>query len=63
MFLYRCTGLRPGPTEHQPDEALEPTVVAWDEAVAMVGDGRIRDAKSMLAILICDRLRAGQFQI
>ena len=57
MFLYLCEDLQPGPTEHQPDEDLEPMVVAWDEAVRMVHDGRIQDAKSMLAILLCDRRR------
>ncbi|MBX6315093.1 MAG: NUDIX hydrolase [Isosphaeraceae bacterium] len=57
MYLYLCEDLRPGPPAHQPDERLEPVVVPWREAVAMVGDGRIEDAKSMLAILICDRRR------
>jgi ADP-ribose pyrophosphatase len=57
MVLYRCDDLRPGPTEHQPDERLEPVVVAWNDAVRMVTDGRIDDAKSMLAILLCERLR------
>jgi ADP-ribose pyrophosphatase len=57
MFLYRCDDLRPGPTAHQPDERLKPIIVAWDEAVRMVHAGRIEDAKSMLAILVCDRLR------
>ncbi len=57
MFLYLCEYLTPGPTSHQPDERLEPVVVAWDEAVEMVEDGRIEDAKSMLAILYWDRRR------
>ncbi|WP_422929754.1 NUDIX hydrolase [Singulisphaera sp. PoT] len=57
MFLYLCEGLTPGPTSHQPDENLEPVVVPWAEALQMVQDGRIQDAKSMLAIMICDRLR------
>lgn len=57
MFLYLCEDLTPGPTEHQPDEQLEPFVVKWAEAVRMVHDGRITDAKSMLAILICDQRR------
>jgi ADP-ribose diphosphatase len=57
MVLYRCDLLRAGPTDHQPDERLEPVIVAWDDAVRMVSDGRIDDAKSVLAILICDRLR------
>ena len=59
MYLYLCEDLTPGPTHHQPDERLETTIVPWREAVAMVHDGRIRDAKTMLAILLCERLRSG----
>jgi ADP-ribose pyrophosphatase len=57
MYLYLCEDLRPGPSDLQPDEQLAPVVVPWDEAVKMTQDGRIEDAKSLLAILICDRLR------
>jgi ADP-ribose pyrophosphatase len=53
MFLFRCEDLQPGPTRHQPDECLKPIVVAWDEALRMVHDGRIEDAKTMLALLLC----------
>lgn len=56
MYLYLCEELTPGPTQHQPDERLEPVVVTWTEALEMVRDGRIEDAKSMLAILLCERL-------
>ena len=52
MHLFRCEGLTPGPPRHQADERIEPVVVSWREALAMVQDGRIEDAKSMLAILI-----------
>ncbi len=58
MYLYLCENLKPGPTAHQPDEKLEPVVIPWNEAVKMVHDGRICDAKSMLAIMICDELRS-----
>jgi len=58
MFLYLCEDLVPGPTDHQPDERLETVILAWDDAVAMAYDGRIQDAKSILALLICDRLRS-----
>ena len=57
MYLYLCEDLVPGPTDHQPDERMEPLVVSWTEAVAMALDGRIDDAKSRLAILLCDRRR------
>ncbi|WZO98040.1 NUDIX hydrolase [Isosphaeraceae bacterium EP7] len=57
MHIFLCTELSPGPTEHQPDERIEPIVVTWDEAMAMVADGRIDDAKTMLALLICDARR------
>lgn len=57
MHLYRCRGLTPGPTDLQADERLEPVIVSWTDALAMVHDGRIDDAKSMLAILTGSRLR------
>ncbi len=60
MYLYLCEDLEPGPTAHQPDERIEPVVVTWAEAVAMVDDGRIEDAKSMLSILLWDRRRTTQ---
>ena len=51
MFLYLCEDLTPGPTEHQPDEQLQPFVVEWAEAVRMVEDGRLpeRDYWARLA--------------
>jgi ADP-ribose diphosphatase len=57
MFLYLCEELVPGPTDHRPDERLEAVILPWSEALAMALDGRIRDAKSILGILVCDRLR------
>lgn len=57
MFLYLCEDLVQGPTDHMPDERLEVVILPWREALAMALDGRIRDAKSILGILVCDRLR------
>jgi ADP-ribose pyrophosphatase len=59
MYLFLCEDLRPGPNRLEPDESIEPFVVRWDEEVRMAADGRIRDAKSLLAIWICDALRRG----
>ena len=57
MYLYLCEDLRPGPVRHELDEKLEVVVVPWEDALAMAEDGRIEDAKSLLALMICDRLR------
>ncbi len=57
MYLYLCEDLKAGPVDHQPDEELQPVVVPWEEAMAMSEDGRIEDAKTLLALMICDRLR------
>ena len=57
MHLYLCEDLTPGATELQPDEKLSPIVLRWEDAIAMALDGRIEDGKSIVALLICDRLR------
>jgi ADP-ribose pyrophosphatase len=57
MYLYLCEGLEPGSTDHQPDERLKPVVLPWDDAIQRVLDGQIEDAKTRLALLLCDRMR------
>ena len=57
MYLYLCEDLEPGPTDHQPDERLETVILAWPEAIRLVLDGQIEDAKTRLALLLCDRMR------
>jgi ADP-ribose pyrophosphatase len=57
MYLFLCEDLQTGPPQHQPDERLRPVVVPWEEALAMAADGRIEDAKSILALMICDQCR------
>jgi len=65
MHLYLATGLhgvggdddRLAPDE---DERLELDHVPLDEAIAMVEDGRIADAKTILGVLWLDRLRRGE---
>jgi ADP-ribose pyrophosphatase len=59
MYFYYCERLRAGTPSPELDEKIEPVIVQWDEAVRMIHDGRIEDAKSMLAILIGDRFRRG----
>ena len=57
MYLYLCEELTVGPTAHQADEHLEPMIVPWEEAIKMAYDGRIVDAKTIVSLLLCDRLR------
>lgn len=59
MFLFLCEDLKPGDVRPELDEELETVVVPWTNALAMVLDGRIEDAKTILAILLCDRIRRG----
>ena len=57
MYLYLCEDLRQGPAQHQLDEQLQAVIVPWEEALAMAEDGRIEDAKTLIALMLCDRLR------
>jgi ADP-ribose pyrophosphatase len=57
MYLFLCENLEPGNSKHEPGEELETLIVPWSEALEMVEDGRIEDAKTMLALLVCERLR------
>jgi ADP-ribose pyrophosphatase len=57
MFLYLCEDLQAGAAQHQVDERLQTMILPWADALAMALDGRIRDAKSILALLLCDRYK------
>jgi ADP-ribose pyrophosphatase len=61
MYLYLATGIAgadaDGRLTPDEDERLELRAVPVDEAVTMVLDNTIRDAKSILGILWLDRLR------
>jgi ADP-ribose pyrophosphatase len=57
MYLFLCEDLEPELPHLELDERLKTVIVPWEEAYAMIDDGRIEDAKTMLALTICDRLR------
>ena len=57
MFLFLAEDLTPGPVHPEPGEELEPLVVPWKEAVGWALDGTIRDAKTLVGLLLWDRLR------
>ena len=55
--LFVAEGLTAGPMRPEADEQMEPHVVPWDQALAPALDGTIRDAKTLVAPLLWDRLR------
>ncbi len=56
--LFLAQNLTPGPLRLEKDEDLEPQIVAWPKALSWALDGTIHDAKTLIAILLWDRLRA-----
>ena len=56
MHLFLATGLTPGETAREAGEEIDNLVVPWEEAVQMAIDGRIQDAKSIVGLLLVDRL-------
>ncbi len=57
MHLYLATDLTPGATAREHGEQIQNLIVPWDEALAMIDDRRIRDAKTIVGLLFYDRLR------
>ncbi len=56
ITLYKATGLTPTTATLDEDEFVETVEVSFDEALAMVRDGRIFDAKTIIGLLWLDRL-------
>jgi ADP-ribose pyrophosphatase len=58
--LFLAEELTAGAMRPEAGEQMEPQVVAWDLAMAWAMDGTIRDAKTLVALLLWDRLRRGK---
>jgi ADP-ribose pyrophosphatase len=62
MHCFLAEGVGPvgsGP-ERDDDERIQVLTVSWDDALAMVEGGTIRDAKSIVGLLLADRRLAGR---
>ena len=59
MLAFVATGLTAGPPRREAGEQIENLVVDWDEAIEMVRTGQIEDAKTIAALLYCDRFLEG----
>jgi ADP-ribose pyrophosphatase len=51
MTVYLAEDLTPGDPAREPGEEIENVLMPADEALAMIGDGRITDAKTVAALL------------
>jgi ADP-ribose pyrophosphatase len=57
MYLFLAEELTPGPLALDPGEEVQPQLVAWPDALARALDGTIRDGKTLVGLLLWDRLR------
>jgi ADP-ribose pyrophosphatase len=57
MYLFVATGLTAGEASLEAGEKIEKLIVPWAEALDMVFNGVIQDAKTIIGLLYCDRLK------
>jgi ADP-ribose pyrophosphatase len=57
MHLFVAQGLHAGPAHREATEEIENLITPWDDALAMIFDGRICDAKTIAGLLYYDRCR------
>ena len=57
LHIFVAQDLTPGPAKPEADEELEPKTVTWTDAMRMAMDGTVKDAKTVTAILMWDKLR------
>jgi ADP-ribose pyrophosphatase len=53
LYLYVATGLKPGTMHTDADEFLQCVTIPFKKALNMVKQGKIRDAKTVIALLAC----------
>jgi ADP-ribose pyrophosphatase len=59
IHLYLASGLSEGEVDRDPDEYIEVETVPLSVAIQHIGEGEIRDAKSVASILYVDRFFRG----
>lgn len=57
MWLYLATDLSAGSHQREENEQIENLVVAWDDAMKLVYDQTIEDAKTLVGLMTYDRIR------
>ena len=59
MHLFLATGLQPGNAALEKGEQIQNVIVGWEEALALIDQQKIRDAKTLAGLLYYDRLKRG----
>jgi len=59
MHLFVASELTPGEPRREANEEIENLILPWDDALAMVDRGEIKDGKTIVALLAYDRRRRG----
>jgi ADP-ribose pyrophosphatase len=57
MHVFVARGLTQGNPQREAGEQIENLVVSWADAMRMIDDGTIQDAKTLASLLVYDRLR------
>jgi ADP-ribose pyrophosphatase len=57
-WLFLAEDLTPGAMRLEADEQIEPQVVTWQQALSWCLDGTIRDAKTLVALLLWQQMSA-----
>jgi ADP-ribose pyrophosphatase len=57
MYLFVARDLTPGSPAREAGEEIENLIVPWQDAIRMVRDGRIEDAKTMIGLLVWEQQR------
>lgn len=55
MHAFVARGLTPGATALESGEQINPAEMMWDDAISAIADGRIVDAKTIVALLYFER--------
>ncbi len=55
MFLFVARDLSEGQPRREPDERIENFVVSNDEAMSLVRTGQVKDAKTMIGLLLLEQ--------
>ena len=59
MHLFFARRLKPGPPRREPGEEIENLVLTWEDALDLVRRGEIRDAKTLIGLLLGSQRRTG----